>query len=267
MELNFYYLRFLLLILLAKHAFSVETLRDYIKSDSEDRELKDEKFYSQRIVNIHQPVYSPGYGNYHQINPLFITPPPPVVLTNSIIRPSPIYNSREVPIKNKINVMSYPNQFPNMFNYYNFQRPVAPYFGQDASINPYHPYNLAYGSAPFTPVPAFGLPFGPAGQLPRIMSQSESKNSRRMNILRRNLGFQTINPQENNQNVSIRPAETLQNNENNSPYTNIGQISPEGLGYNNLFGTEFDPFTAQHGPFGNMSPYNVQPARKLNEWI
>lgn len=277
MKLSKWFTHIFIILIIATFTISVETVQDFIKSDLEDRELAGEEYYAQRVINVHQPVYQPGYGNFQQVKPLFLTPPPPVVQSNNMIQPTQVYNSRQVPIHNKVNVMNYPQQFQNMFNHYQFPQNYQQFAGQQSPMNPGHPYNMLYGPNQYQPVPAFGLPYGQMGHMGGIqqmpaMPLQNNPNYRRALVLgddqssqsgqQNQIGlasFQNPQEQEFQQNQIANP--NLINGE-----MPIGPIGPNGLGFNQVHGVQWNPFSAQSGPFGNMSPYSALPARKLRDF-
>ena len=102
-------------------------------------------YYSNKIVNIHQPVSQPGYGDYTNIKPMFMTPPPPVVRVNDIAPMTHVYTEKEIPINKVYNIISYPMHQRNMFNEYKFKNTNSPYMGINSPSNQQHEYNYVYG--------------------------------------------------------------------------------------------------------------------------
>lgn len=151
---------------------AVRTTRDSSSSGLADAQSVEHEapneIYAQRVMNIHQPVYQPGYGNFQMVKPMFLTPPPPAIEENLILKPSPIHNSKEIRIATKTKVMTYPMQFANQFNYYSFPRTYNPYFGKEAPANVFHPFNMLYGPQQYTPLNSYGLPNLSDSSLPYI---------------------------------------------------------------------------------------------------
>lgn len=217
------------------------------------------RLYSERVINIHQPVYNPGYGNYQTVKPLHLTPPPPVIMENTIPEPTPIYNSREVKIKNRVNVIKHPMQFTNPFNYYQFPRLYNPYAGQSHPYNVYHPNNMLYGPMQYQAVGSLGLPFGSEGQLPKLSNDLTIPYSLKAmygirdktNPTRGLMGGEQLYPQND---MAIERTDSR-----------IGNFMPSGLGFDQSANSEFNPFSTQMGPFGPNSAYSMSSERQLRD--
>lgn len=124
-----------------------------------EQESADQKYWSTHTINVHQPIYPAGYGGVKSVQPLFLPPPPPQVLVNNMIPPSDTYLPHQLPIKTKLNVISYPMHLDNMFNH--FQKPTSWYDqlqGPNSPGNFRHPLNTAYNTLPQNLVPPLGNP-------------------------------------------------------------------------------------------------------------
>lgn len=229
--------------------------------------------YSERLINIHQPVYQSGYGNFQTVKPMFMTPPPPVIRENKILATSPVYSPKEVRIATQTKVVSYPMHTPNQFNYYQFPRTYNPYLGKDSPANTYHPHNMIYGPQPFVPVGGYGLSFGPSGEMPSISNDIQKTRNyypqdfipTNANKLSHDDGGADLSLQMNNQrrNLSFetrKRGSTVVTRQEEMP---VGTINPVGYGYNTMDGVGYDPYSAQMGPFGPQSSYAVSTERQL----
>jgi hypothetical protein len=231
------------------------------------------EIYAERIINIHQPVYQPGYGNFQTVKPMFMTPPPPVIMENKILQPSPVYNAKEIRISKKAKVISYPMHKPNQFNYYQFPRTYNPYFGKEAPVNAYHPFNMLYGPLPYTPVGGYGLPFGPSGEQATISGElQEHRNYVPMDLIPSNVKMENQNTEEVDLSLRHYANRALLNaGRKKGPTTTItreekmpvGSFDGLGMGFNTFDGVGYDLFSAQMGPFGPSSPYAMSSERQL----
>ena len=208
-------------------------------------------FYASKVINYHQPVYMPGHGDYQNVLPLRIVPPPPAIQTRMIAKPSPLYTEFQVPIKKTINIIKYPQQVKNPTNKYRFPSTYNPYFGKKNPINVDHPLNKLYSYPNFEANPPFGVPYTSNGQRPLIedlpveINPENSELKKQTRILD---GHEKI------------PATKTQTTQNKFPilpfvFDNFGTLSYEGI--------VTDPFADQTGPMGNLSPYLQNPNRIL----
>lgn len=225
------------------------------------------EFHSERVINVHQPVYQPGYGNYQQVRPMFMTPPPPVVLENKIIEPTPVYKSDQVKIAQKVNVISHPMQFENPFNYYVAPRIYNPYYGPDSLSNMYHPKNMIYGPLPYLAQSGYGLPFREDGGMPNLVNQFAGVKP---TVVADRIPATGFNPALRNSqklgngNRSLAGETTGQNGKPLTPIP-VGDFDLNGLGFNTMGGVAYNPFSAAGGPFGPASPYATISDRQLRD--
>jgi len=211
------------------------------------RDVKaDEDVWALSKTNIHQPVYTPGFGSYHAYSPLFLTPPPPQVAVSNLIPPSPVFMPSERKIKKQINVVNYPQHLDNPMNFFSMPRMYNPYFGTQHPINMNHPFNFMHGPVPFpsygTPnyVPGFAslatMPTGVAAGIPNSMynlpGNEPSYTSNDTLLQKTNTQVQAVN----------RMAAQMQQ-----------------LGFNNANTQGFNPFLSEYGEGGRDSPYNMIP--------
>lgn len=244
------------------------------------------KLYAERVINVHQPVYQPGYGNFNYIKPLHLTPAPPVVMENTIAEPTPIYNSREVKIKNRFNIIDYPMQFSNPFNYYSNARAYNPYAGPTNPMNVNHPMNMLYGPLPYQPISPLGLPFRSEGQNPKL---SHGTFINKEGALSYGLKAETL-PQEKTARSLAAKTQVVNKGTGQTPDASItaaqaqsgnqlinegvfrivpqdrivtGNFWPDGLGFGPISTGEYYPYSAANGPFGPNSAYSISQERQL----
>jgi hypothetical protein len=201
---------------------------DKVKDNAEQDQAPENQFWASSTTNIHQPVYTPGFGPYHAYSPLFMTPPPPQVAYSNLIPPSPVYLPSEKKIKRNVKVMSYPQHLSNPMNYFSMPKTYNPYFGTQHPVNMNHPFNLLHGPAPF----------------PNYLSGGAGMQ----------MGSAPISPQLNYQQPFYGAANIGMGPIMNPMANQFGQ-----MGYGTGNGQYYDVYSTAYDEKGTQGPYNEIP--------
>lgn len=224
----------------------IQALNDGKKGSKENQQEKDEEVWATSKTNIHQPVYTPGFGPYHAYSPLFLTPPPPQVAVSNLIPPSPVFLPSQRKIKKQINVVNYPQHLDNPTNYFSMPRIYNPFFGSQHPMNLNHPFNFLHGPAPF---PSYGSP----NYVPGFASLAELPSS---------MGIGMQNTSSNGQNSeSLSQGSPAAFQPFNGQFQGINSMAApmQQFGFSNANTLGYDPFKTDFGEGGAQSPYNMIP--------
>ena len=230
-----------------------------VNLSAEDDDSKPKSYYASKVINYHQPVFTPGHGDYQNILPLRIVPPPPAIKTRMIAKPSPLYTEYQIPIKKTINIIKYPQQVLNPTNKYRFPATYNPFLGRNSPVNVDHPMNKLYGLYDFQANPPLGIPFKKSGKRPDMNDFMVDQDN------------QKIPKTENNRILNPEIIDSQHSNKKETGFP-ILPFAFDNFGRNSYEGILTDPFSDQTGPMGNLSPYMQNPNRillqkELNKFI
>lgn len=224
-----------------------------------NRKLAKKNYWSTATTNIHQPVYTPGFGPYHAYSPMFLVPPPPQVAFSNLIAPTQVFNPTEKPIKRKVSVINYPQHLDNPTNFYSHPRSYNPFFGNQHPVNMNHPYNFLHGPAPF---PSYGQPnyFPGFAGLAGVSGPGASQAA---------FPGQAINQAPQEAQANNQAPQGIAANQQMAMAGRVNVVnpmaSPFGLtGFSNNQNDAFNPFMEAFNANGFRSVYN-EPERQLGQ--